>query len=95
MSETRVALVTGSTSGIGRDIALALSGKGFDIIVNGFGAPAEIEQVVKECKEKGAKKVEYHGADLSDVKQIVQLFEFVREKFGRGPDVLVNNAGTC
>ena len=89
----KLALVTGSTSGIGREIALRLAGSGYDVVVNGFGAPAEIEQVVKECKEKGARKVEYHGADLSDVKQIVQMFEFVREKFGRGPDVLVNNAG--
>ena len=94
MSQARVALVTGSTSGIGRDIALTLSGNGYDVVVNGFGTPAEIEQVVKDCKEKGAKKVEYHGADLTDVKQIVQMFEFVREKFCRGPDVLVNNAGT-
>ena len=89
----RVAVVTGSTSGIGREIALKLAASGYDVVINGFGAPAEIEQVVKDCREKGAKKVEYHGADLSDVKQIVQMFEFVREKFGRGPDVLVNNAG--
>ena len=68
----KLALVTGSTSGIGREIALRLAGSGYDVVVNGFGAPAEIEQVVKECKEKGARKVEYHGADLSDVKQIVQ-----------------------
>jgi 3-hydroxybutyrate dehydrogenase len=76
------ALVTGSTSGIGLAVARALAAEGAELVLSGFGDPAEIERL---CGELGAQ----HGAaDLSSAAGVEQLME------GAGPvDVLVNNAG--
>lgn len=92
-SVRKVALITGSTSGIGLGIASVLASKGYDIVVNGFGGPEVIEAVVKECQGRGAERVEYNGADLSKADQIGEMFKFILDKFGHSPDVLVNNAG--
>lgn len=92
-SVRKVALITGSTSGIGLGIASVLASKGYDIVVNGFGGPEVIEAVVKECQGRGAERVEYHGADLSKADHIGEMFKFILDKFGHSPDVLVNNAG--
>ena len=92
-SDRKVALITGSTSGIGLETAKVLASKGYDIVVNGFGSPEVIEAVVKECQSRGAGRVEYHGADLSKPDQIGEMFRFILERFGHSPDVLVNNAG--
>ena len=70
-----------------------LAGKGYSIIINGFGQQEEIHSILAECRQLGARLAERHGADLSDPKQIEHLFEFVVDKCGHGPDVLVNNAG--
>ena len=48
---------------------------------------------MEECKRLGAKLVEHHGADLSDPSQIEACFKYIEDKCGKGPDVLVNNAG--
>ena len=48
---------------------------------------------MEECRRLGAKQAAHHGADLSDPNQIEDLFNYVKEKCGRGPDILVNNAG--
>ena len=58
--EGKVALVTGSTSGIGLAIAKAFAAEGAKLMINGFGDPADIE---RECDELGAI---HDGADLSD-----------------------------
>src|SRR6476661_1072118 len=57
--EGKVALVTGSTSGIGLAIAKALAGEGAKLMINGFGDPDQIE---RECSELGAI---HDGADMS------------------------------
>jgi 3-hydroxybutyrate dehydrogenase len=82
----KVALVTGSTSGIGLAIARALAAEGAKLMINGFGDPGEI---ARECEELGAV---HDGADMSDPAAIEQMMNRCAEELGP-PDVLVNNAG--
>jgi len=84
--EGKVALVTGSTSGIGLAIAKALAAEGARLMINGFGDPADI---ARECEEFGAI---HDGADLSDPGAIERMMRRCADELG-GPDVLVNNAG--
>lgn len=88
----KVALVTGSTSGIGLGIARALAAEGADIMMNGFGDPAEIEQLRAGMAECFGVRVAYDGADLMRGEAVEALVARTREQLG-GPDVLVNNAG--
>jgi 3-hydroxybutyrate dehydrogenase len=76
------ALVTGSTSGIGLAIARALAAEGSEVVLNGFGDPAEIARL---CEELGARHV---AADLTTREGVEALMQ------GAGAvDILVNNAG--
>jgi 3-hydroxybutyrate dehydrogenase len=84
--EGKVALVTGSTSGIGLAIARALAAEGAKLVINGFGPADEIE---RECRELDAI---HDGADLSDPIAIERMMKRCAEELG-GPDILVNNAG--
>jgi 3-hydroxybutyrate dehydrogenase len=84
--EGKVALVTGSTSGIGLAIAKALATEGAKVMINGFGDAAEID---RECKELGAI---HDGADLSSATDIERMMKRCADELG-GPDILVNNAG--
>ncbi|WP_294120203.1 3-hydroxybutyrate dehydrogenase [Sphingomonas sp.] len=89
----KVAIVTGSTSGIGLGIARALAQAGSDVVINGLGDPQEIERVRAEL-ESGALfgRVEYNGANLMDGADARRLVEKTIADFGR-VDILVNNAG--
>ena len=82
----KVALVTGSTSGIGLAIAKALAGEGARLMINGFGDPSEIE---RECAELGAI---HDGADMSKPGEIEAMMKRCAEELGP-VDILVNNAG--
>ena len=82
----KVALVTGSTSGIGLAIAKALASEGAKLMINGFGDPAEIE---RECAELGAL---HDGADMSKPAEIEQMINRCADQLGP-VDILVNNAG--
>jgi 3-hydroxybutyrate dehydrogenase len=82
----KVALVTGSTSGIGLAIAKALASEGARLMINGFGDPTEI---ARECAELGAI---HHGADMSKPYEIERMLEECNAELG-WPDILVNNAG--
>ena len=82
----KVALVTGSTSGIGLAIAKALSAEGAKLMINGFGEPDDIE---RECREIGAI---HDGADMSKPLEIERMMKRCADELG-GPDILVNNAG--
>ena len=82
----KVALVTGSTSGIGLAIAKALAAEGARLMINGFGEPADIE---RECEEMGAI---HDGADMSKPAEIERMMKRCADELG-APDILVNNAG--
>src|SRR5918997_1031384 len=80
--EAKVAMITGSTSGIGLAIARALAAEGAEVVLNGFGEPAAIEAL---CQELSARHIH---ADLTTTAGVEQLMAEA------GPvDILVNNAG--
>ena len=82
----KIALVTGSTSGIGLAIAKELAAEGAKLMINGFGDPADVE---RECKEFGAI---HDGADMSEPAEIERMMKRCAEELGP-VDILVNNAG--
>ena len=88
----RVAVVTGSTSGIGLGIASALAHAGADIMLNGFGDPSAIEALRIEIAESFGVRTAYNGADMSKPAEIAGLIEAATRELGR-VDILVNNAG--
>jgi len=88
----QVAVVTGSTSGIGQAMAEALARQGVDVILNGFGDPAQIETDRRRIESETGVRVAYHGADMTKPAEIDDLVDLARREFGR-LDILVNNAG--
>ena len=88
----RVAVVTGSTSGIGIGIARALAEAGADVVLNGLGEPAEIERVRAELDDRSAGRISHNGANLIKAEEAAGLVEETLVEFGR-VDILVNNAG--
>jgi 3-hydroxybutyrate dehydrogenase len=88
MLKGKTALVTGSTSGIGLGIALALARQGANIVLNGFG---DVDGPRAEVAALGVK-VAYHGADMSKPAEIAAMMDYAAAQFGR-VDILVNNAG--
>jgi len=87
----KIAIVTGSTSGIGLGIAQALAEAGANIIVNGLGRMDEIEATCEDLRSFGAL-VNYDGANLLDPRGAAALVENCVAEHGR-IDILVNNAG--
>jgi 3-hydroxybutyrate dehydrogenase len=88
----KVALVTGSTSGIGLGIARALAGAGANVLLNGFGDKALIDTLVAEFRSEYQVKVDYSGADMSRPAEIAAMVAQAARELG-GVDILVNNAG--
>ena len=88
----KVALVTGSTSGIGLGIARALAADGASIMLNGFGDANEIEKLRGDLAKEFSVKVAYDGADLSKPDQVAAIVAKTQAELG-SLDILVNNAG--
>jgi 3-hydroxybutyrate dehydrogenase len=88
----KVALVTGSTSGIGLGIARALAGEGADLIINGFGDRGEIERLRAEVAAECGVRVAYSGADIAKPEQVAGMVREAESELG-SLDILVNNAG--
>ncbi len=88
MLKGKTALVTGSTSGIGLGIALALARQGAKLVLNGFG---DTQGPLAQVQALGVQ-VDYHGADVSRPEQIEDMMKFAASRFGK-VDILVNNAG--
>jgi 3-oxoacyl-[acyl-carrier protein] reductase len=95
--ENKLALVTGSSRGIGAAIAIRLAAEGASVIVNYAASPARAEAVVAEIAKAGGQ-AESVGADLSSVDGTKTLIASIDKafggKFGGRLDILVNNAGT-
>jgi 3-hydroxybutyrate dehydrogenase len=90
--EGRVAIVTGSTSGIGLGIAEALAARGAAVVLNGFGPTAEIEAACRRLAEAHDVPVRHDDANMSVPGEIACLVERTVRAFGPC-DILVNNAG--
>lgn len=88
----RVAIVTGSTSGIGLGIAEALARAGAHVMLNGFGERTEIEATRKRLAREHGVEIGYFAADMSVPEEIAAMAEDTRKHFGN-VDVLVSNAG--
>lgn len=87
----KIALVTGASRGIGKEIALTLAGYGATVIVNYNGSKEKAEEVVAEITAKGgsAEAVQCSVADFTACGEMIQN---MLSKYGR-IDILVNNAG--
>lgn len=92
MSETRTAIVTGSTSGIGLGIAHALAADGCNVVVNAFTDTPEDRALAGEIADRHGVEAVYMRADMSKPGECRALVEDTVARFG-GVDVLVNNAG--
>lgn len=92
MLKDKGAIVTGSTSGIGLSIAEAFAGAGMNVMLNGFGDAAEIEETRAGLEKSHGVKVLHSGADMSKPAEITEMVAEARTAFGH-VDVLVNNAG--
>jgi 3-oxoacyl-[acyl-carrier protein] reductase len=87
----KVALVTGSSRGIGRGIALAFAAEGCDLMLTGRDLPA-LEEVANAIRAKGCRAA-ISVLDLREPAAPKALVEAVRREFGH-LDILINNAGT-
>lgn len=89
--EKKVALITGATRGIGKEIALTLAEAGYNIALNYRKENEELEKLKNEIKEKGVECLTVCG-DVSNFEEVEKFVKEIIEKFGK-IDVLVNNAG--
>jgi 3-oxoacyl-[acyl-carrier protein] reductase len=89
--EGKVAIVTGSSRGIGRAIATELASRGAAVVVNYLNSAAAADEVASNIQSTGGR-AQVHQADVSDFKAAQGLIKFAIENF-EGLDILVNNAG--
>src|SRR5438045_5809981 len=88
----KTAVVTGSTSGIGLAYARAFANAGADIVLNGMGAPADIEKERSRIESDFKVKAVHSPADMTKPSEIAEMVALGEKNFG-SVDVLVNNAG--
>lgn len=88
----KVAVVTGSTSGIGLAMAEAMAGAGADVLLNGFGDADAIAATVAGMTKKYGVTIRHHGADMSKPDEIAAMIAYAESELG-GVDILINNAG--
>lgn len=94
-----VALITGSSRGIGRGIALELAGIGYDLVINYAANQAAADRTAADCRDRAARaghtiRAEPCQADVAVAADRQKLIDFTRDRFGR-LDLLVNNAGVA
>lgn len=91
MLKGKIALVTGASRGIGKEIALTLSSYGATVIINYNGSKERAEEVLNEIR-KDQEDAMIYQADVSDFEAVKIMVSDIKEQFGR-IDILVNNAG--
>jgi 3-hydroxybutyrate dehydrogenase len=88
----QVAVISGSTSGIGLALARAVASRGGDVVLNGLGDPSEIERTRAELETACNVRVRYHAANMLKGDEVADMVAFGKHQLGR-VDILVNNAG--
>ncbi|HEX2137879.1 MAG TPA: 3-hydroxybutyrate dehydrogenase [Microvirga sp.] len=88
----KVAVITGSTSGIGLGIARQMAAAGAAIVLNGLGKPEEVSSTLSALEREFGVAAIFSPADMSDPVSIRGLIETTLDTYGR-LDILVNNAG--
>ncbi|MFN8005860.1 MAG: SDR family NAD(P)-dependent oxidoreductase [Terriglobia bacterium] len=88
----KIALVTGSSTGIGQGIATRFAKEGADVVINYNRTPAGAEETLREVEAAGRKGLIVQ-ANLANVSEIRALFDKAIDQFGRVDIALVNNAG--
>ena len=87
----KVAMITGATRGIGKQIALTLANEGYNIVLNYRTENDELKQLKNEIESKNVKCLAVQG-DVTNFEDCKQMIESAIKEFGK-IDVLVNNAG--
>ena len=90
--KNKVALITGSTSGIGLGIAHVLAGEGCHIVLNGFGDAATIETTRKDIETTFGVKAIFSDADVTNYDSVAAMVARAETELG-SLDIIVNNAG--
>lgn len=90
--QNRIALITGGGRGIGRAIAIAFAGAGAQVAVAARSLD-QVEKVARELAEQFSTQALAIVCDVSDRQNVEQMFALISERFGRSPDIMVNNAG--
>ena len=91
MSETKVAVITGASSGIGMETALAFARKGYAVVL-AARRREPLEETAQRCRQAGARGAMALPTDVADEAQVNALVDAAAKQFGR-IDVMVNNAG--
>jgi len=88
----QVAVISGSTSGIGLALARAVASSGGDVVLNGLGDPSEIERTRAEMEASCGVRVRYHAANMMRGDEVADMVAYGKHQLGR-LDILINNAG--
>lgn len=91
MLKNKVAIVTGASRGIGREVALKLAALGATVIINYNGSDEKAEEVKKQIEDKGGK-AEIYQCNVSDFDACKEFIDYVIKKYN-SIDILINNAG--
>ena len=92
MLKDQIAIVTGSTSGIGLGMARSLAQAGAAVVLNGLGDADEIEKTRAALEAETGSRIAYHPANMLKPAEIADMVAWTHTTFGR-LDILVNNAG--